>query len=211
MKRTVLTAALLSLVGFVLVTGLSEVYGGGGGLKGQIKILTQMPKAKYASQSAFNSFIRSHSTQNVFESGDDKRWDFDIMAFFNKKLGDNEVTLAFYDLDLGSKYVDSQYKMTKDYNSDTLLCSVRLTRPPFDANKKYEMVAQDKDGNKLARGTFYTKGTSQAMIDQQKRYDSMQKEMEKSMKELQEKAKAQEEAEKSKQSQDNKKAADGLF
>jgi hypothetical protein len=197
-------------VGFVLVTGLSEVQGGGS-FKGQIKVLTQMPKTWYNSQGAFNAFIRSHTTQNVFESGDDKVWDFNIMAFFNKKLGDNEVTLAFYDLDLGSKYVDSQIKMTKDYNSDTLMCSVRLTRPPFDANKKYEVVAQDKDGSKLARGTFYTKGTSQAAIDSQKRYDAMQKEMEKSMKELQEKAKAQEEADKARQSQDNKKAADGLF
>ncbi len=210
MKKTVVMTALLSLIGFVLVTGLSEVQGGGA-FKGQIKILTQMPKSWYNSQSAFNAFIRSHTTSNVFEGGDDKTWDFNIMAFFNKKLGDNEVTLAFYDLNLGSKYIDSQIKMTKDYNSDTLMCSVRLTRPPFDANKKYEMVAQDKDGSKLARGTFYTKGTSQAAIDQQKRYETMQKEMEKSMKELEAKAKAQEEAEKKQEAQKNKKAADGLF
>ena len=210
MKRTIITAVTMSLIGFVLVTGLSDVYGGSP-FKGQIKILTKMPRSYYNSQGAFNSFIRSHSTQNVFESGDDKTWNFNIMAFFKKKLGDSEVTLAFYDLAQGSKYVDSQIKMTKDYNSDTLMCSVRLTRPPFDANKKYEVVAQDKNGSKLARGTFTTKGTSQAAIDQQKRYDTMQKEMEASMKELERKAKEQEAAEKKRKEQENKKAADGLF
>ena len=180
MKRLVLTTSVLSLAGFLLVAGLSEV-NGAGAFSGQIKILTKMPKTWYKSAGEFNSFIRNHTTQNVYEAGDDRTWEFNIMAFFKKKLGDNEVTLAFYDLDLGSKYVDSQVKMTKDYNSDTLMCSVRLTRPPFDANKKYEMVAQDKDGSKLARGTFTTKGTSQAAIDQNKRYETMQKEMEKSI------------------------------
>lgn len=210
MKRTAVTALALSLVGFILVTGLSEVYGGSP-FKGQIKILTKMPKSWYKSAGEFNSFIRSHSTQNVFEAGDDKTWEFNIMAFFKKNLGDNEVTLAFYDLGLGSKYVDSQIKMTKDYNSDTLMCSVRLTRPPFDANKKYEVVAQDKNGSKLARGTFTTKGTAQANIDQQKRMETMQKEMEKSMKDLERKAKEQEEAQKKQKEQENKKAAEGLF
>ena len=210
MKRTALSVISLTVIGFFLVTGLVEVQGGSP-FKGQIKILTQMPKSWYNSQGAFNSFIRSHSTQNVFEAGNDKTWEFNIMAFFKKKLGDNEVTLAFYDTQLGSKYVDSQVKMTKDYNSDTLMCSVRLTRPPFDANKKYEVVAQDKNGSKLARGTFTTKGTAQAAIDQQKRMDTMQKEMEKSMKELERKAKEQEEAQKRQKEQDNKKAADGLF
>ncbi len=210
MKRLVLTTSVLSLAGFLLVAGLSEV-NGAGAFSGQIKILTKMPKTWYKSAGEFNSFIRNHTTQNVYEAGDDRTWEFNIMAFFKKKLGDNEVTLAFYDLDLGSKYVDSQVKMTKDYNSDTLMCSVRLTRPPFDANKKYEMVAQDKDGSKLARGTFTTKGTSQAAIDQNKRYETMQKEMEKSMAELEKKAKEQEEAEKRRKEQENKKAADGLF
>ena len=210
MKKTVFSVITLTLAGFLLITGLTEVQGGSA-FKGQIKILTKMPKSYYNTQGAFNSFIRSHSTQNVYESGDDKTWQFNIMAFFKKKLGDNEVTLAFYDLDLGSKYVDSQVKMTRDFNSDTLMCSVRLTRPPFDANKRYEVVAQDKNGAKLARGKFTTKGTSQAAIDQGKRMETMQKEMEKSMKELEKKAKEQEAAQKRKQEQENKKAADGLF
>jgi hypothetical protein len=211
MKRTAVTVAALLIAGFMLVTGLSEVQGGSSPFKGQIRILTKMPKSWYSSAGAFNSFIRSHSTQKVYEAGNDKTWEFNIMAFFKKGLGDNEVTLAFYDLGLGSKYVDSQTKMTKDYNSDTLMCSVRLTRPPFDANKKYEVVAQDKNGSKLARGIFTTQGTAQAAIDQQKRYDTMQKEMEASMKELERKAKEQEEAQKKQNEKENKKAADGLF
>lgn len=210
MKRTAVTVAALSLMGFILVTGLSEVQGGSP-FKGQIKILTKMPKTWYKSAGEFNSFIRSHSTQKVFETGNDKTWEFNIMAFFKKNLGDNEVTLAFYDVELGSKYVDSQIKMTKDYNSDTLMCSVRLTRPPFDANKRYEVVAQDKDGSKLARGNFTTQGTAQANIDQEKRMETMQKEMEKSMKDLERKAKEQEEAQKKQKAQEDKKAADGLF
>ena len=110
------------------------------------------------------------------------------MAFFKRKLGDSEVTLMFYDR---NKFVDSQIKMTRSYNSDTLLCSVNLYRPPFDADKTYEIVAQDKSGNKLAKGKFTTRGTSQAHIDQQKRYEHTKKEMEKSMRDLQKKAKEQ--------------------
>ena len=88
---------------------------------------------------------------------------------------------------------------------------MRLTRPPFDANKTYKVVAQDKDGRTLASGQFTTRGTSQQAIDSQKRYETAQKEMEESMRDLERRAKEQEEAEKRRQSKENKKAADNLF
>jgi len=208
MRRTMLWMVACTMVGVFLVAGSGDA---NAGMKGQIKILTKMPtKQKYKSKGQFHAEIRRRSTKVVYEEGDDKIWRFNLMAFFKKRLADSEVTLMFYDAKDG-KYVDSQIKMTRDYNSDNLLCSVILRRPPFDANKKYKVVAQDKDGNKLATGTFETRGTSQRAIDQQKRYEHTQKEMEKSMKDLERRAKEQEEAEKRRQEQKNKKAADDLF
>lgn len=212
MKKSLIGVAAISVAALCLLAGLgvSEA----GGMKGQIKILTKMPTQQYyKSQGQFHSFIRRNSTSVVHEDADDKIWRFNIMAFFKKRLADSEVTLMFYDADPGqqSKYVDSQIKMTKDYNSDSLLCSVTLHRPPFDANKRYKIVAQDKDGNTLASGTFETRGTTTQAIDAQKRFENTQKEMEKSMKELERKAKEQEEAEKRRKQKENSQAAKDLF
>ena len=69
------------------------------------------------------------------------------------------------------------------------------------------MVVAQSRGRELAKGEFSTRGTSQASIDQKKRYEHVQKEMEKSMKDLEEKARRQEELQK----KENKKAADELF
>ena len=195
-----------SLAGLMMVAGLTEV--SGAPFKGQIRVLTKMPQAYYKKAQQFKSFIAGHTTKFVYEEGDDKAWRFNIMAFFKKKLNDSEVTLMFYHND---KFVDSQIKMTRNFGSDTLLCSVRLYRPTFDAEKTYEVVAQDKDGNKLARGTFTTRGTTQASIDQQKRYDYQMQEMKKSMEDLQKKAKQQEQEQKRRESEKNKKAAQDLF
>ena len=210
MRKSLMWLTACSMVGLFLLAGMGEVKAG---MKGQIKILTKMPKKKYyKSKGQFHSFIRRNSTRVVYEDSDSKNWRFNIMAFFKKRLADSEVTLMFYDIERGgSKYVDSVIKMTRDYNSDSLLCSVTLHRPPFDANKRYKMVAQDKDGNTLATGTFETRGTSTRVLDSQKRYEHTQKEMEKSMKELERKAKEQEEAEKRRKEKENKKAAQDLF
>jgi predicted ribosome quality control (RQC) complex YloA/Tae2 family protein len=68
------------------------------------------------------------------------------------------------------------------------------------------IVATSRD-LELAKGTFKTRGTTQAAIDEQKRIDHEQKEMEKSMKELEQKAKEQEKRQQEKGSQ----VADDLF
>ena len=198
-KPAIFTA--IAMAGFFMTLGTGEASAGA------IKILSQSPSSKVTN---IKAFANSHSTKYVYEAGSEKTWDFELIAFFGRKLGDNEVTLMFYDAQT-DKYVDSQVKMTRDFNSKILLCRVRLTRPPFDANKTYKVVAQDKDGRNLASGTFTTRGTSQQAIDSQKRYEQAQKEMEESMRDLERRAKEQEEAEKRRQSNENKKAADNLF
>lgn len=201
-KRLALMAAIAT-AGFISLAGPGKASAGGA-----IKVLTESPGTKVRN---IKAFANRHSTKYVYEAGSDRTWNFEIVAFFSRKLGDNEVTLMFYDIDNGSKYVDSQIKMTRDFNSKILLCRVRLTRPPFDANRRYKVVAQDKDGRALAQGSFTTRGTSQQAIDSQKRYEHAQKEMEKSMKDLERRAKEQEEAERKRNEKANKKAADNLF
>lgn len=199
-KMAILTA--------MAVVGLFWMVNPGAASAGDIRILSSSPTSKVKN---IKAFARKHSTKYVYEAGSDKSWNFELVAFFSRALGDNEVTLMFYDIDAGNKYVDSQIKMTRDFNSKILLCRVRLTRPPFDANRRYKVVAQDKDGRTLAKGFFTTQGTSQRAIDSQKRYEAAQKEMEKSMRDLEKRAKEQEEAEKNRKAQENKKASDNLF
>ena len=191
----------------ILTTGFIMAFGPGEASAGSIKILSESPTSQVKN---IKAFANRHSTKYVYEAGSARTWEFELVAFFGRPLGDNEVTLMFYDA-RSDKYVDSQIKMTRDFNSKILLCRVRLSRPPFDADITYKVVAQDKDGRKLATGQFTTRGTSQAAIDSQKRYEATQKEMEESMRDLERKAKAQEEAEKKRQQQQNKKAADNLF
>ncbi len=186
MRRILVWTTACTLAGLMMVVGVTDV--SGAPFKGQIRVLTKMPKAYYKKAAEFKRFIASHTTKEVFEDGEDKSWRFNIMAFFKKKLNDNEVTLMFYHND---KFVDSQVKMTRNFGSDTLLCSVRLYRPPFDAETTYEVVAQTSDGTRLATGRFTTRGTTQAQLDQEKRTAHEMEEMQKSMEDLKKKAEEQ--------------------
>ena len=69
------------------------------------------------------------------------------------------------------------------------------------------MIVAQSRGRELAKGEFSTRGTSQAMIDHQKKMENLQKEMEESMKDLEKKAKEQEE----RQERENEQAAEDLF
>lgn len=167
---------------------------------GKVLILKKRPRSYYRKAGQFISFLRTHSTKVVYEQPEDRLWSFETMAFFRRPLGDYEVEMVFYDIENGRskskrRFVDSYPQYTQDRNTRILSGKVKLVRPQFDANRRYMLVAQHR-GRELAQGEFSTKGTSQAAIDQQKRYEKVQADMEKSMKELEQKAKEQEEAEK---------------
>lgn len=212
MKKTVAGVILCGFALFVLSAGLGEVFAQSvpGGFAGRVVILKKRPPSYFRTQGAFTSFLRSNSTKIVYEN-ESKEWVFETMSFFKKPLGDYEVEMVFFDIERGRntnqrRFVDSFTQYTQDRNTRSLSGKARLIRPQFDANIRYMVIAQSH-GKDMAVGEFSTKGTSQAYIDQQKRYEAAEKEMEKSMLDLERRAKEQEERDK----KENSKAAEDLF
>ena len=180
---------------------------------GKVLILDKRPPTYFKTKGAFIRFLRGHSTKKVHENAD-KEWVFETMAFFRRPLGDYEAQVAFYDVtdgrsDAQRRFVDGYAQQTMDRNTRILSHKARLTRPHFDAGRDYVVQVQSR-GNVLARGSFSTRGTSQAAIDQQLRYEAEMKKMEESMKELEKKAKEQKEREKREAEKDDE-AAEDLF
>lgn len=195
---------LVAAVGQVAAKNAESVF------RGKILILTKRPPSYFSTKSGFVKFLRKHSTKVVYENSE-RTWEFETMAFLKRPLGDYEVEMVFYDTQDGRekysrRFVNSFVQYTQDRNTLSLSGKTRLIRPDFDAGKSYLLIAQSK-GKELAQGEFSTRGTSQAQIDAQKRYDAVQKKMEADMKELERKAKEQEEAEKKRK----KKASEDLF
>ncbi len=212
MKTAAVWIFVAALAGAVLFVGVREVAARAvvDQYAGRFLILKKKPPSYFNTQGRFAQFIRKYSTKTVYENVD-KKWVFETMAFFKKPLGDYEVEVVFYDIALGKnkdkrRFVASFIQYTQDRNTRVLFGKTELVRPDFDADKHYMIVARSHDVE-LAKGTFKTRGTTQAALDEQKRIEHEQKEMEKSMKELEQKAKEQEKRQKEK----DHSAADDLF
>jgi predicted ribosome quality control (RQC) complex YloA/Tae2 family protein len=201
-------AMLVAGMGQVIAAGAESVFAG------KVLVLKKVPPNYFKTKGGFIKFLRANRISTVYESKD-HTWSFPTLSFFKRPLGDYEVQVVFYDVTNGSseskrKFVDAYGQNTMDRNTRSLFHKVRITRPLFDAKKKYEIHMQ-KGGSTLARGSFSTKGVTQAALDQQKRLEHEMKKMEESMKQLEKLAKEQEEEQKRKQEEENKKAADDLF
>lgn len=212
MKTKVVFIMVAACTCMVLIIGAREVTAKAvvDQYAGRFLILKKKPPNYFNTQGKFASFIRKYSTKVVYENTD-RKWVFETMAFFKKPLGDYEIEVVFYDITRGKskdkrRFVASLIQYTQDRNTRILFGKTELIRPDFDAGKHYMIVATSRD-LELAKGTFKTRGTTQAAIDEQKRIDHEQKEMEKSMKELEQKAKEQEKRQQEKGSQ----VADDLF
>ena len=212
MRRTLAGVFVVSLVCTILFVSTKELTAGGveSVFAGRIFILNKRPPSYFRTKGAFVSYLKRNSLKTVHENRD-KTWTFQTMAFFKRPLGDYEVEMVFYDIKAGKskrarRFVNSYTQYTQDRNTRSLSGKTTLIRPPFDANRKYMVVAQSH-GRELAKGEFTTRGTTQAALDNQKRMEKVQKEMEESIKDLERKAKEQAEREK----KESQKAADDLF
>jgi hypothetical protein len=210
LRRKEVWISATCLAALVLVIGLGEVVARRAEdvFAGKVLILRKKPPSYFKTKGAFVSFLRKHSTKKVYQN-EENTWAFETMSFFKRPLGDYEVEMVFYDVDDGKteskrRFVDSYPQYTQDRNTRILFGKTTLVRPTFDAGKDYMLIAVSK-GKELAKGEFRTFGTSQAMIDEQKRMEAIQKKMEEDMKELERKAKEQE------QQRKNDEAAKDLF
>ncbi|MBN2717005.1 MAG: hypothetical protein JXX14_14235 [Deltaproteobacteria bacterium] len=181
---------------------------------GQVIVLDQIPPTWFDSKNGFVNFLRKHKT-DVISANEDNEWNFKAMAFFRKPIGDYEVEMVFYDVGNGSgsgmrEFRGSVTQYTQDRNSKSLLGRATLTRPTFDANRKYFVEVQSH-GKTVATGQFATKGISQNQLDQEKRIDNQRKEMQKEMEEMKRREDAQRKQEAEKQNKQNEAAGQDLF
>ncbi|MBN2526871.1 MAG: hypothetical protein JXR76_10800 [Deltaproteobacteria bacterium] len=209
-KTVGITFALLILVGAlhtVLAANAENMFAG------KIVVLDAIPPSWFNTKNGFVNFLKKHRT-DVIHANEDNEWNFKAMAFFRKPLGDYEVEMVFYDVGDGTgnamrEFRGSVTQYTQDRNAKSLLGRTVLTRPTFDANRKYFVEVQSH-GKTVATGTFSTKGISQSQLDQEKRIEHQQKEMQKSMEELKRKAEEQERKEQEQKKKDAA-AGDDLF
>jgi hypothetical protein len=210
-KTILITLILLFTVGTihqVLAANAENVFGG------KVILLKKIPPTYFNTKNGFVSFLRKNKITTLYANKDNE-WDFKSMAFFRKSLGDYEVEMVFYDVTGGKSksariFKDSFTQYTQDRESRSLLGRAVLTRPRFDANRKY-IVEVQSHGKTVATGSFSTKGISQAQLDEQKRIDNEMKQMQKSMEELKRKAAEQEKQQAAEEKNKDAAAGDDLF
>ncbi len=192
-KKRVLAALTLVLtiviIQQVMAANAENVFGG------KVIMLKKIPPTYFNTQNGFVHFLRKYKITTLY-ANEQNEWEFKSMAFFKKPLGDYEVEMVFYDVTHGKSksarvFKDSFTQYTQDRESRSLLGKAVLTRPSFDANRKY-IVEVQRHGKTVAQGSFSTKGISQAQLDEQKRMENEMKKMKKSMEDLKKKAAEQE-------------------
>lgn len=181
---------------------------------GKVVVLDAIPPTWFNSKNGFVNFLKKHRI-TVVHANADNEWNFKAMAFFRKPIGDYEVEMVFFDIGSGSgksmrEFRGSVTQYTQDRNAKTLLGRATLTRPTFDANRKYFVEVQNH-GKTVASGQFETKGISQNQLDQQKRLEHQQKEMEKTMEEMKRREEEQHRQEQEAQKKKDAAAGDDLF
>ena len=206
-----ITAAMLILVGAihtVFAANAEKVFAG------KVIVIKKIPPTWFNTKNGFVNFLRKNKT-DVIHANEDDEWNFKAMAFFRKPIGDYEVEMVFYDIGSGSsksmrEFRGSVTQYTQDRNSKSLLGRATLTRPTFDANRKYFVEVQSH-GKTVATGQFATKGISQDQLDQEKRIEAKRKEMEKEMEAMKRREEEQRKKEAAEQQKKDAAAGQDLF
>ena len=216
MKKSVMKTVGITFALLILVGALHTVFAANAEnmFAGKIVVLDAIPPSWFNTKNGFVNFLKKHRT-DVIHANEDNEWNFKAMAFFRKPLGDYEVEMVFYDIGGGSgkgmrEFRGSVTQYTQDRNAKSLLGRATLTRPTFDANRKYFVEVQSH-GKTLATGQFSTRGVSQNELDQQKRIEHQQKEMQKEMEAMKRREAEQRRQEEAEQQKKDADAGNDLF
>jgi hypothetical protein len=130
--------------------------------KGRIIITANRLPTRFASEGAFVSALKNQNVDKVWpkeEKGNDHAvWKLEYIAFFAKALNDNEITVKFWEVGLGQqRYVAGDEQYIREKGSRIFASSIELTKPDFEANKKYSMTIE-RGGRVLARTEFWLRG-----------------------------------------------------
>ncbi|MFZ5786863.1 MAG: hypothetical protein ACOY3Y_10510 [Acidobacteriota bacterium] len=128
--------------------------------RGKVVITTKRAPARFSNAGAFVRFLQSNRKEQLWpEKKNKKEWRYEFMAFFARPHNDIEVTVKFYDVTEGKKFIAADSFYLAGRGQRILASSMVLNRPRFDVNRKYNMVVLNpKGGNALASATFWLRG-----------------------------------------------------
>lgn len=115
-----------------------------GGLRARV-LLTQAKIPRRTSERGLIRFARGHLARTLRETRDekltDRKWLANLVTSFNASPNDLEFSVVFNDIEGGKhKFVDSMSVFTSDRSQRTYVSKVKLERPKFEPNHKYELV-----------------------------------------------------------------------
>jgi hypothetical protein len=137
----VLAAALASLAAFPLAVSA-------GSLKANI-YFTQNKIPNGLSESGLLGFVRSHKTERLRESSeeklDERKFMAEMVTQFSGAINDLEFHVLFYDVHDGArKFVEDMSTYIQDKKQKVYLQRVKLPRPRFKPNRRMELVVTVK-------------------------------------------------------------------
>jgi len=130
--------------------------------KGKIIITDKRLPSRFPSQNAFIHAVRRAAVDRVWpieEKGNDVAvWKFEYIAFFAKPLNDNEITVKFWQIGMGSpRFVAADEQYTRERGTRIFSAAITVAKPEFETNKQYRMVLQS--GRRIiAETTFWLRG-----------------------------------------------------
>lgn len=130
--------------------------------KGRIIITDTRLPSRFASQNAFIQAVHRASIDKVWpqeEKGNDHAvWKFEYIAFFARPLNDNEITVKFWELGMGSpRFVAGDEQYTRERGSRIFSAAITVAKPEFDTNKQYRMTIES-GGRIIAETKFWLRG-----------------------------------------------------
>lgn len=134
--------------------------------KGQVVITQKRLPSSYSSGEAFIAAINKVKTDKVWpkeQTGNDHAvWKVEYIAFFERPLGDYEVSVKFWDVTGGArKFIAGDQQMTRDKTSRIFASDIELAKPTFEVNRKYMMTVESR-GRRLASTSFWLRGKGES-------------------------------------------------
>ncbi|MFW6051000.1 MAG: hypothetical protein ACODAU_07490 [Myxococcota bacterium] len=131
------------------------------GLRAHV-LLTQAKVPRRTSEHGLIRFARSHLARTLRETRDekltDRKWLANLVTAFNASPNDLEFNVVFNDIEGGKKrFVDSMSVFTSNRDQKTYVSKVKLERPQFEPNHRYELVVTVRR-REVGRFRFRTAG-----------------------------------------------------
>ncbi len=125
--------------------------------------ITQNRLPRRVSERGLIRFARSHRARRLRETTDqpipERKWKAEMVVSFNRPVGDMEFQALFYDMEGGARrFIGPPLSVfVSDRDEKTFVQRLRLERPQFKPNNRYEIVITVRR-REVGRARFETIG-----------------------------------------------------